>query len=392
MIRLAGYDIQPNDKHYLAIYQRALTEIWDELPNDEREAYQAQVKEWQKEGLPDDMKAKNLATKTEDFVRVFAQEAWKQLGIRVLVHGSWKGADGRTMVAEYVASSLILRGMLRCPRPRTASTSTTKSLRTTLGRSVGQGSSTGYPPTSVNALASCTRFGVRRSSVSILSALCTFTHTLNGHVDDDAADDEDEAEHVRTQSCQVNIQWSHDPDGYPLLPDKNDDGFSTLRKTKTTIRAFVGETYRKFHVLRYDCVLNMLQGSTQSCPEPGYLGHPLRKTDHCILQTSISLTASPCVTPSTCKRTRSSASCAGGGIVRQIHGSAPCYVSMHGKAAQARPRHLGQMVQQTEGRKCGDVGGPSRVLVQQTTLSTEVGPIPHSTGQIHRPVMLMNVS
>ena len=58
------------------------------------------MNEWKKEGLPDDMKAKNLATKAEDFVRVFAQEAWKQLGIQVLVHGSWHSTDGRTMVAE----------------------------------------------------------------------------------------------------------------------------------------------------------------------------------------------------------------------------------------------------------------------------------------------------
>ena len=39
MIELAGYDIQPNDREYLATYQRALTQIWEQLSEAERKGY-----------------------------------------------------------------------------------------------------------------------------------------------------------------------------------------------------------------------------------------------------------------------------------------------------------------------------------------------------------------
>lgn len=85
---------KPGEPGMFKHYQATIREVIDEMPDEELEKARETAEEWSTSYPPPDVQAKTADKKGAQYVEHFAQEMWRQCGMRVFVLSAWKSSTG----------------------------------------------------------------------------------------------------------------------------------------------------------------------------------------------------------------------------------------------------------------------------------------------------------
>ncbi|KIK81765.1 hypothetical protein PAXRUDRAFT_155299, partial [Paxillus rubicundulus Ve08.2h10] len=91
---------KPGDQDMIAKYQWGVNKVMGGLTQEEMKEAERLAEEWRKEKPPAKVQAKTTSQKGEKYLREFAEEMWRQCGMRVAVLTAWKDGSGQTMTTQ----------------------------------------------------------------------------------------------------------------------------------------------------------------------------------------------------------------------------------------------------------------------------------------------------
>ncbi|KIK72588.1 hypothetical protein PAXRUDRAFT_38411, partial [Paxillus rubicundulus Ve08.2h10] len=89
------------DQEMISKYQWGVNKVMGGLTQEEMKEAERLAKEWRKAKPPAKVQAKTASQKGEKYMREFAEEMWRQCGMRVAVLTAWKDGLGQTMTTKY---------------------------------------------------------------------------------------------------------------------------------------------------------------------------------------------------------------------------------------------------------------------------------------------------
>jgi hypothetical protein len=78
-------------------YQAAIRDVMNEMPEEELQKARDTAEEWSNRFPPSDVQAKTADKKGAEYIEHFAQEMWRQCGMRVFVLSAWKNSEGEVL-------------------------------------------------------------------------------------------------------------------------------------------------------------------------------------------------------------------------------------------------------------------------------------------------------
>ncbi|KIK77386.1 hypothetical protein PAXRUDRAFT_777940, partial [Paxillus rubicundulus Ve08.2h10] len=81
---------KPGDQEMIAKYQWVVNKVMGGLTQEEMKEAERLAKEWRKAKPLAEVQAKTASQKGEKYLREFAEEMWRQCGMRVTVLTAWK--------------------------------------------------------------------------------------------------------------------------------------------------------------------------------------------------------------------------------------------------------------------------------------------------------------
>ncbi|KAF9230415.1 hypothetical protein BU15DRAFT_83657 [Melanogaster broomeanus] len=95
---------KPGEREMIASYQWGVNQVMNGLTEEEVQEAERQAEEWRKAKPPPEVQARTALQKGERYVREFAEEMWRQCGMRVALLGTWKDRNGQIMTTQLRAS------------------------------------------------------------------------------------------------------------------------------------------------------------------------------------------------------------------------------------------------------------------------------------------------
>ncbi|KIK73003.1 hypothetical protein PAXRUDRAFT_179493, partial [Paxillus rubicundulus Ve08.2h10] len=86
-------------------YQWGVNKVMGGLTQEEMKEAERLAEEWRKAKTPAEVQAKTASQKGEKYLREFAEEMWRQCGMRVAVLTAWKDGSRQTMTTQWVTST-----------------------------------------------------------------------------------------------------------------------------------------------------------------------------------------------------------------------------------------------------------------------------------------------
>jgi hypothetical protein len=84
---------KPGESGMFKHYQAAIKDVIDEMPEEELERARQTAEEWSNSCPPPEVQAKTADKKGAAFIEHFAQEMWRQCGMRVFVLSAWQSSE-----------------------------------------------------------------------------------------------------------------------------------------------------------------------------------------------------------------------------------------------------------------------------------------------------------
>jgi hypothetical protein len=88
---------KPGEPGMFKHYQAAIKDVIDEMPEEELERAKQTAEEWSNSYPPPEVQAKTADKKGAAFIEQFAQEMWRQCGMRVFVLSAWRSSEGEVL-------------------------------------------------------------------------------------------------------------------------------------------------------------------------------------------------------------------------------------------------------------------------------------------------------
>ncbi|KAG1800081.1 hypothetical protein EV424DRAFT_1352184 [Suillus variegatus] len=92
---------KPGMKEMINHYTKQLNQLIASLSSDELQEAKETAELWNRQGVPDDVKADIAWKKGDDMIHHFATEMWNCVGMRVFVVSAWKNEEGKIHVAGH---------------------------------------------------------------------------------------------------------------------------------------------------------------------------------------------------------------------------------------------------------------------------------------------------
>ncbi|KAG1836716.1 hypothetical protein C8R48DRAFT_782882 [Suillus tomentosus] len=92
---------KPGTKEMINHYTKQLNQVIASLSSDELQEAKETAELWNRQGVPDDVKADIARKKGDDMIHHFATEMWNRAGMRVFVVSAWKNEEGKIHVAGH---------------------------------------------------------------------------------------------------------------------------------------------------------------------------------------------------------------------------------------------------------------------------------------------------
>ncbi|KAF9230858.1 hypothetical protein BU15DRAFT_83097 [Melanogaster broomeanus] len=92
---------KPGEREMIASYQWGVNQVMNGLTEEEVQEAERQAEEWRKAKPPPEVQARTALQKGERYVREFAEEMWRQCGMRVALLGTWKDRNGQIMTTQF---------------------------------------------------------------------------------------------------------------------------------------------------------------------------------------------------------------------------------------------------------------------------------------------------
>ncbi|KAG1837208.1 hypothetical protein C8R48DRAFT_680371 [Suillus tomentosus] len=91
---------KPGTKEMINHYTKQLNQLIASLSPDELQEAKETAELWNRQGVPDDVKADIARKKGDDMIHHFATEMWNRAGMRVFIVSAWKNEEGKIHVAD----------------------------------------------------------------------------------------------------------------------------------------------------------------------------------------------------------------------------------------------------------------------------------------------------
>ncbi|KAG1844593.1 hypothetical protein C8R48DRAFT_780246 [Suillus tomentosus] len=92
-------EAKPGTKEMINHYTKQLNQLIASLSPDELQEAKETAELWNRQGVPDDVKADIARKKGDDMIHHFATEMWNRAGMRVFIVSAWKNEEGKIHVA-----------------------------------------------------------------------------------------------------------------------------------------------------------------------------------------------------------------------------------------------------------------------------------------------------
>ncbi|KAG1786203.1 uncharacterized protein HD556DRAFT_1313650 [Suillus plorans] len=92
---------KPGTKEMINHYTKQLNQLIASLSPDELQEAKETAELWNRQGVPDDVKADIARKKGDDMIHHFATKMWNRAGMRVFIVSAWKNEEGKIHVAGH---------------------------------------------------------------------------------------------------------------------------------------------------------------------------------------------------------------------------------------------------------------------------------------------------